>query len=301
MYIKRHIERAVIQRAKEKGAIVVTGARQVGKTTLIEKIKPDIAAVTFDDLTVRSRAKAEPGAFLQLNPPPVFIDEVQYAPEIFPYIKIALDKSKHKGDYYLTGSQSFELMKNVTESLAGRAGILELLGLSLREMRDESWNEPFIPTFDYLMRRKERGKNLPIKEAWSIIHRGCMPELFAEPGFNWQNFYSDYIKTYIERDVRKLTQVADEDSFMRFMTVCAAMTGNLLNMASLARDVGISEPTANAGSRFCAPAALSICSNHIPTTPLFVLSRRPSYISLTRVWRHISPAGLRLRRFPRAR
>jgi len=244
MYVKRHIEGAVIQRAKEKGAIVVTGARQVGKTTLIERIKPDIATVTFDDMAVRSRAKEEPGAFLQLNPPPVFIDEVQYAPEIFPYIKIELDKSKHKGDYYLTGSQSFELMKNVTESLAGRAGILELLGLSLREMRDEDWNEPFIPTFDYLMRRKKTRKDLLIKEVWEIIHRGCMPELFAEPDFTWQNFYSDYIKTYIERDVRKLTQVADEDSFMKFMTVCAAMTGNLLNMASLARDVGISEPTA---------------------------------------------------------
>ena len=98
MYVKRHIEKAVLQRAEEKGAIVVTGARQVGKTTLIEKMKPGIATVTFDDLTVRSRAKAEPGAFLQLNPPPVFIDDVQYAPEIFSYIKMVLDKSKRKGD-----------------------------------------------------------------------------------------------------------------------------------------------------------------------------------------------------------
>jgi len=244
MYIKRHIEESVLERAKEKGAVVVTGARQVGKTTLIEKIKPDVAKITFDDLSIRNRAKEEPAAFLQLNPPPVFIDEVQYAPEIFPYIKMSLDKSRHKGDYFLTGSQSFELMKNVTESLAGRAGILELLGLSLREMRNENWNEPFLPTLEYLMRRKEEKTNLFIKEAWEIIHRGCMPELFAERDFNWQNFYSDYVKTYIERDVRKLTQVADEAEFLKFMTVCAAMTGNILNLASIARDVGISEPTA---------------------------------------------------------
>jgi len=244
MYIKRHIETAVLSRANEKGAIVVTGARQVGKTTLIENIKPDIAKVTFDDIYVRNRAIDEPAAFLQLNLPPVFIDEVQYAPEIFPYIKISLDKSHNKGDYFLTGSQSFELMKNVTESLAGRAGILDLLGLSLREMRNEKWNEPFLPTLDYLIRRKEVKTHLPIREAWEIIHRGCMPELFAEHTFSWQNFYSDYVKTYIERDVRKLTQVADEADFLKFMTVCAAMTGNLLNLASLARDVGISEPTA---------------------------------------------------------
>jgi len=244
MYLKRHIETAVMQRAKEKGAIVVTGARQVGKTTLIENIKPDIAKVTFDDISVRTGAKDEPAAFLQLNPPPVFIDEVQYAPELFPYIKMSLDKSRQKGDYYLTGSQSFELMKSVTESLAGRAGILELLGLSLREMRSEDWKEPFLPTLDYLMRRKAVKKDLSIKETWEIIHRGCMPELFVEHDFNWQNFYSDYVKTYIERDVRKLTQVADEAEFMKFMTVSAAMTGNLLNLASIARDVGISEPTA---------------------------------------------------------
>ncbi len=244
MYIKRHIEAAVFQRAKEKGAIVITGARQVGKTTLLENIKPSIPYVSFDDISIRTGAKEEPSAFLQLNPPPVFFDEVQYAPEIFPYIKMALDKSHKKGDLYLTGSQSFELMKNVTESLAGRAGILELLGLSLREMRGEDWCEPFLPTLDYLTRRRETKKNLSINEVFKIIHRGCMPELFAEQSYNWQNFYSDYVKTYIERDVRKLTQVADEAEFLKFMTVCAAMTGNILNMASLARDVGISEPTA---------------------------------------------------------
>jgi predicted AAA+ superfamily ATPase len=244
MYIKRHIERAVLERAQMKGAVVVTGARQVGKTTLIETLMPDIPKITFDDLTVRQSATLEPSVFFDFNPPPVFIDEVQYAPVIFHYIKILLDKSHNKGDFFLTGSQSFELMESVTESLAGRAGILELHGLSLREIKGESWNRPFLPTMEYLRERKTHGIAMSAPKVWEAIHRGSLPELVANPSFNWQQYYADYVKTYIERDVRKLTQVADEDSFYRFMTVCAAMTGQLLNLSSLARDVGISEPTA---------------------------------------------------------
>ena len=244
MYIKRHIEQAVLNREKMKGAIVVTGARQVGKTTLIENLKPGIPKITFDDLQTRQRASAELSVFFDFYPPPIFIDEVQYAPVIFHYIKILLDKSRNKGDFFLTGSQSFELMENVTESLAGRAGILELYGLSLREINNENWNKPFIPTTAYL---KERMVNKTVQTtptAWATIHRGSFPELVANPGFSWAEFYADYVKTYIERDVRKLTQVADEDSFYKFMTVCAAMTGQMLNLSSLAKDVGISEPTA---------------------------------------------------------
>jgi len=244
MYVKRHIESAVLKRAKMKGAVVVTGARQTGKTTLIEAIKPDIPMVTFDDLITRRRAIDEPSVFFDINPPPVFLDEVQYAPEIFHYVKILLDKSRNKGDFFLTGSQSFALMKNVSESLAGRAGILELLGLSLREINGEHWNKPFLPTMEYLKDRKTNKTIMSIPMIWKTIHRGCLPELVLESDFEWEAFYADYIKTYIERDVRNLTQVTDEGDFLKFMTVCAAMTGQLLNMASLARDVGVSEPTA---------------------------------------------------------
>ena len=244
MYIKRHIEEAVLGRSRMKGAIVVTGARQTGKTTLIENIKPSIAKVTFDHLPTRRSATDEPSAFFDLYPPPLFIDEVQYAPVVFHYIKILLDRSGNKGDFFLTGSQSFELMQNVTESLAGRAGILELHGLSLREIKGESWNTPFLPSSEYLMERKACRAELGIKDTWAIMHRGGFPELTAQADFEWDAFYADYIKTYIERDVRSLTQVADEDDFYKFMTVCAAMTGQLLNLASLAKDVRISEPTA---------------------------------------------------------
>ncbi|MBW7859206.1 MAG: AAA family ATPase, partial [Leptonema sp. (in: Bacteria)] len=139
-YITRHIESAVLQRSHEKGVVVVTGPRQVGKTTLIEYCKPNIEKISFDDLVMRNSAKQDPAAFLQWNQPPI---DVQYAPEIFPYIKINLDATKRKSEFYLTGSQSFELMANVTESLAGRAGILELMGLSLREIRNERFTSVF--------------------------------------------------------------------------------------------------------------------------------------------------------------
>jgi len=244
MYQKRHIEEAVLRRATAKGAVVVTGARQVGKTTLIENIKPDIPKITLDDLPTRHRALESPSTFFNITPPPVFVDEVQYAPVIFHYIKILLDKSKSKGDFFLTGSQSFELMKNVSESLAGRAGILELLGLSLREIKGESWTIPFIPTLHYLKERNQSKSVQSIPETWRIIHRGTLPELVLNKDLDWADFYADYIKTYIERDVRNLTQVADEGSFYKFMTVCAAMSGQLLNLASLASDIGVSVPTA---------------------------------------------------------
>ena len=244
MYIERHIGQAILNRSKMKGAVVVTGARQVGKTTLIETLKPDIPKITFDDLPIRQQAIAEPSVFFDFYPPPLFIDEVQYAPVIFHYIKILLDKSRNKGDFFLTGSQSFELMENVTESLAGRAGIMELYGLSLREINGEKWSKPFLPTMEYLKERITSKTVNTVPKIWEIIHRGCFPELVTNPDFSWQTFYADYVKTYIERDVRKLTKVADEDSFYKFMTVCAAMTGQMLNISSLAKDVGISEPTA---------------------------------------------------------
>ncbi|MCL2217629.1 MAG: AAA family ATPase [Defluviitaleaceae bacterium] len=165
MYIKRHIEQAVLNRAKMKGAVVVTGARQVGKTTLIETLKPDVPKITFDDLPIRQRAIAEPSVFFDFYPPPLFIDEVQYALVIFHYIKILLDKNRNKGDFFLTGSQSFELMENVTESLAG---ILELHGLSLREINGEEWNKPFLPTMEYLKGRNASKILMNTPKSWGV-------------------------------------------------------------------------------------------------------------------------------------
>lgn len=144
----------------------------------------------------------------------------------------------------MSSSQQFHMMKNVSESLAGRLGLLTLLGLSMREKRGIDFSEPFLPTDEYFYAYKQNIKELAYDDVWYNIHRGSMPELFTNSDFDWQMFYGAYVKTYIERDVRELTQVGDELKFLQFMTVVASRIGQLLNLASLARDVGISQPTA---------------------------------------------------------
>lgn len=227
------------------GAVLVTGSHGVGKTTLIKEIAEGIAYVNLYDPMLLLSAVEESGTFFKDNPPPVFVDEIQYAPNLFPYIKMLIDKEKKKGQFYLSGSQQFQMMKNVSESLAGRIGILNLLGLSLREISEVNFNKPFLPTDEYFEERRQHIKEIDYKDIWKIIHRGSMPELVANTDFDWQTFYASYTKTYIERDVRELTQVGDEVKFLRFMTVIAASTGQLINLASVARDVGISQPTAD--------------------------------------------------------
>lgn len=246
MYIKRHLEESINKLSKMFGAVLVTGPRQVGKTTLLKTVTKGVAYITLDDPIILQSAIDEAGTFFKTTPPPVFLDEIQYAPNLFPYIKMIIDSEKKKGQFYLSGSQQFKMMKNVSESLAGRLGIVNLLGLSLREMKDVNFYAPFIPTDEYFSGRKEALAETEYKDIWKIIHRGSMPELYRgeDLGFDWQMFYGAYTKTYIERDVRDLTQVGDEQKFFKFMTVIAGRTGQLLNLASVSRDVGISAPTA---------------------------------------------------------
>ena len=244
MYIKRHIEKTFLERAKWNGAVIVTGARQVGKTTLIESALPNVPKVELDDKLTLEMAKTAASQLLDLYPPPVFIDEVQYAPEIFPYIKMNIDKSKKKGQYFLSGSQPFNLIKNVSESLAGRAGILSMYGLSLREIKGEKWDEPFIPTMEYLMARKDEHISTGIKEVWYTIWRGSYPELYEKTDYPWEVFYSDYLKTYIQRDVRDLAQVGNELQFIQFMRLMAARTAQTLNLNNVSKEIQISAPTA---------------------------------------------------------
>jgi len=244
MFFQRHIKNAFIQRAKWTGAVIVTGARQVGKTFLIENLLPNIPKVELDNRLTLEMAKNSTSQFMELNPPPVFIDEVQYAPEIFHYIKMNVDKSKKKGQYFLSGSQPFRLMQNVSESLAGRAGILTLYGLSLREINQEAWDKPFLPTKEYLVERKGEHVDTNIKMIWEIIWRGSYPELYEKPEYPWDIYYSDYLKTYIERDIRDLARVGDEMQFLQFIRVLAARIGNILNLNDVAKEVQISHPTA---------------------------------------------------------
>jgi len=244
MYIKRHIEQIAVEQAKTCQTVLVTGARQVGKSTLLENsIAKDIPQFTLDDFQVVKSVRQDVMGFLLDNPPPIFIDEIQYAPELFRGIKMIVDKRKEEdGLYIMTGSQKFELMQGVSETLAGRISILSLLGLSSREMDHVDCTAPFIPTIEFLTNRKTVGEINP-EVLWKRIHRGFYPRLVTRQDVHWERYYSDYLKTYLERDVQKLSQVGDTIAFMNFLTAMAARTGQLLNIASVARDVGVSEPT----------------------------------------------------------
>ena len=244
MLYKRHAEQSIRKLSQMFGAVLVTGARQVGKTTLLKEVTGGVLYVTLDDPIMLTAAKEYSGTFFKDNPPPVFVDEIQYAPNLFPYIKIIIDREKQKGIFYLSGSQQFRMMKNISESLAGRLGLLNLSGLSLRELYGVAFNKPFVPTEEYYLERRKYSFDITYADVWQTIQRGCMPELCANEDFDWQLFYGAYVKTYIERDVRDLTQVGDEIKFIKFMTATASYTGQLLNISSLARNVGVSQPTA---------------------------------------------------------
>ncbi len=244
MYIKRHAEAAIRKLATMFGAVLVNGPRQVGKTTMLKEFTEKMRYVSLDDPVLRASAMEQSGTFFKDNPPPLFIDEIQYAPQLFTQIKLLLDREKKKGQFYMSGSQQFHLMEKVGESLAGRLGLINLLGLSIREKLGIDCSEPFLPTNEYFTLRLGKVPELSYPDVWKNIHRGSMPELFTNGDFDWQMFYGSYVRTYIERDVRNLTQVADEVRFLHFLTVAASSTGQLLNLASMARDVGISPPTA---------------------------------------------------------
>lgn len=244
MYRKRLAETTVNTLSKMFGAILVNGPRQVGKTTMLKKITKDIRYATLDDVIVRASAEEQSGTFFKDNPPPVFVDEIQKAPVLFEQIKMYIDRDNKKGQFYMCGSQQFKMMKGVSESLSGRIGLMTLLGYSLREIKDVDFNAPFIPTDEYFAERKKSLADVDYDEIWNILHRGSMPELCENPDFDWQMFYGAYLRTYIERDVRDLTDIGDIVKFTKFMVAVAAMSGNLLNIASLSRDIGISQPTA---------------------------------------------------------
>jgi len=243
VYIHRDLEKIVLQANQAFSVVLVTGPRQVGKTTLLKKIaEKSRRYVTLDNPMVRDEAKRDPSLFLQRHPPPVLIDEVQYAPELFPYIKMHADTHKNKGDFWMTGSQLFHLMKNVSESLAGRVGIVNMLGLSNAEIHNHT-STPYETNPGALQQRIKNAIPLQLKEMYRQIFKGSMPALF-ETEQDLEFYFSSYVNTYLQRDVQDLTQVGDLLAFLRFMTSCAARTGQMLNYATIANDVGISGPTA---------------------------------------------------------
>lgn len=221
-------------------SILVTGARQTGKSTVLQKLFPEKKYVPLDDPFIEEQAVEQPEMFMMLNPPPVIYDEVQRAPNLFRYIKIKCDESDERGLLCLSGSQPLELMEGVSESLSGRIGIIELSGLSMREIKGDSFNRSFVPTMEYVQERSKSVK--PFDNIWEVIHRGGYPEL-QNPEVDWSVFYSDYIKTYLERDVRSLSAVQNLDDFRKFMIAVAARTGQMINYANIADEVGKDQST----------------------------------------------------------
>ena len=213
----------------------MAGPRQVGKSTLLKETRPNIPIITFDDKIQLKAAVSDPILFLKDNPPPLILDEIQYAPELFPEIKRLCDNDRQYGKYFLTGSQQYNLMANVSESLAGRVAIHELSGLSMREIKTIDFNRHFILTDEYLTGRKK--SLVQYDNIWQHIHRGFNPELqIAE--IEWLTYWSSYVQSYIERDVSQLINIKDKMSFITFMTAIAARTGHMLNYTSIADEIG---------------------------------------------------------------
>ena len=224
MWISRDVEGRLKRSAKTRPVVVLTGARQTGKTSTFLHLFPGYGFVSLDLPTEAEQAEKEPERFLQRNPPPVIVDEVQYAPGLFRHLKVSVDAHRTRnGQFLLTGSQKFSLMKNVSESLAGRADIVELETLSYGEIRAA----------------------LPKTVLEAAIVRGGFPELYAKLDIDSVAFYNSYLATYLERDVRALANVGSLRDFERFLRACALRSANLLNKADLARDVGIAPSTAN--------------------------------------------------------
>ena len=246
-YIERHMEKLIIELSKSYSAILLTGPRQAGKTTLLQQLaeKENIQRkyVSLDDFSNREIAKNDPALFLQLHKPPILIDEVQYAPELFSYIKIHIDEHHNPGDFWLTGSQIYRLMRGVQESLAGRVALLHLSPLSQREITGNPCI-PFSIDFNTLLTERDRIKPISAPELYSRLWNGSMPGLISGQYPDRNIFYSSYISSYIERDVRDISGTINALKFNRFVTAAAARCSQLLNYNALAEDAEIDIPTA---------------------------------------------------------
>lgn len=248
MYITRHMEKPVMELNEQYPVLLLTGPRQVGKTTMLEHLieveGKGRKKVSLDDLTLRELAKTDPKMFFQLYQPPLLIDEVQYAPELFPYIKIMVDERHQPGDFWLTGSQLFKMMEDVQESLAGRVALLHLSPLSQSEIMKRPPEPPFSLELPLLSERQNGRQMLNTPEVFQHIHQGGMPALVTGTYSNASIFYSSYIDTYMERDVRRLSNDIDSLKFLRFLRSVAARTSQQVNYKGIADDAEIDQTTA---------------------------------------------------------
>lgn len=218
--------------------LLVTGPRQTGKTTLLKSLKPEnMGYVTLDDKILRKQAQDDPKLFLEEHPAPLFIDEAQYAPDLFSYIKINVDNSKAKGQYWITGSQQFNLMKNASESLAGRVGIVNLNSFTYSEIVKNENKDLFNPD------KLKKAAKIEVNDLFEIIFKGGMPEFYDNPKIDRNLYFQNYINTYIEKDVRELIEIGKLEEFKKFMVSIASRIGEQLNYSDISKDCGVSVPT----------------------------------------------------------
>lgn len=245
-YLTRELKAAWLRASRQFPVVLLTGARQVGKTTFLRhQFEGERGYVTLDDPVIRTLAQDDPALFLDRYAPPVLIDEIQYAPQLLPLIKLRVDEDRRPGAYWLTGSQQFQMMQGVSESLAGRVAIVNLLGFSNRERHRLALDvEPFLPVVDRLAPRQASPGPVALADVYQDIWLGGYPALVAGPVTDRDLFYASYLQTYLQRDIRDLARVGDEASFLRFLKACAARTAQLLNLSDLARAADVSVNTA---------------------------------------------------------
>lgn len=244
-YIKRDLEEKILSLSKEYAAILITGPRQVGKTTVLRQLMQENRGyVTLDDLEDRAMARNDPALFLQLHGRPILIDEVQYAPQLFSYIKIEIDNGAAPGSFWLTGSQAFHMMELAQESLAGRVALLHMPSLSQHEIYGSGFASPFSIQLDSLKERAKTHTPADLHEIYHRIWKGSMPGLISGRFSDRDVFYSSYLQTYIERDVSELVNLTDKLIFRDFIRSAACRVGQILNIRDIAQDVGVSNDTA---------------------------------------------------------
>ena len=243
-YIKRDLEPKIISLSREYSVILITGPRQVGKTTVLRQLmQKDRTNVTLDDLEERALARKDPALFLQMHDRPILIDEIQYAPQLFSYIKIEVDNGAEPGSFWLTGSQAFRMMELAQESLAGRVALLHMPSLSQHEIYGSGNTSPFSIDLNVLKERAKTHAPADLQEIYQRIWKGSMPGFISGRFSDRDVFYSSYLQTYIERDVSELVNLTDKFIFRDFIRAAACRIGQLLNIHDIAQDVGVSDDT----------------------------------------------------------